>query len=31
MQTGRAHRLQQRARRRCTPNLLAHAPARGGV
>src|SRR5215467_981386 len=31
MQTGRARRLQQRARRRCTPNLLDHAPACGGV
>src|SRR5262245_35562899 len=29
--TGRARRVQQRARRRCTPNLLAHSPARGGV
>src|SRR6266567_4152338 len=28
--TGRARRLQQRARRRCTPNLLEHAPAHGG-
>src|SRR5262245_11795844 len=29
--TGRARRIQQRARRRFTPNLLDHFPARGGV
>src|SRR5215467_142464 len=31
MKTGRARRRQQRARRRCTTNLLEHSPARGGV
>jgi hypothetical protein len=31
MKTGHARRLQQQARRRCTPNLLDHSPARGEV
>jgi len=31
MQKSRARRLQQRARRRCTPDLRDHSPARSGM
>src|SRR6266581_156122 len=31
MKTGHARRVQQRARRRCTPNLLDHYTSRGGI